>query len=318
MPKEKIKTVIIEVAGTILGAAIMAFGVASFLLPSQLSAGGVSGITTITYYLFNIPMGTMIIIINVPLFIFAGYRIGKEFFIKSLIGTISLSVFIDILDKYPAVTTDRFLASIYGGVIIGIGTAIILKVGSSTGGTELVANIIKTYNPYISMSRYLTIIDIVIVSLNVIFLGHIEIGLYSAIAIYLYGKMVDIIFEGIYFTKLLFIISDKNEEISDAIVNEVKRGVTGLYGKGMYKDKEKLVLICAASRRDVYKIKDLARRIDKKSFIVVANAREVVGKGFKEIGGRSLKLQNCDKRDSPFCCSSAILRTVPEVSSFCN
>ena len=282
MPKEKIKTVIIEVAGTILGAAIMAFGVASFLLPSQLSAGGVSGITTITYYLFNIPMGTMIIIINVPLFIFAGYRIGKEFFIKSLIGTISLSVFIDILDKYPAVTTDRFLASIYGGVIIGIGTAIILKVGSSTGGTELVANIIKTYNPYISMSRYLTIIDIVIVSLNVIFLGHIEIGLYSAIAIYLYGKMVDIIFEGIYFTKLLFIISDKNEEISDAIVNEVKRGVTGLYGKGMYKDKEKLVLICAASRRDVYKIKDLARRIDKKSFIVVANAREVVGKGFKE------------------------------------
>ena len=105
------------------------------------------------------------------------------------------------------------------------------------------------------MSRYLTIIDIVIVLLNVIFLGHIEIGLYSAIAIYLYGKLVDIIFEGIYFTKLLFIISDKNKEISDAIVNEVKRGVTGLYGKGMYKDKDKLILICAASRRDVYRIK---------------------------------------------------------------
>ena len=100
--------------------------------------------------------------------------------------------------------------------------------------------------------------------------------------IYLYGKLVDIIFEGVYFTKLLFIISDKNEEISSAIVNEVKRGVTGLYGKGMYKDKEKLILMCAASRRDVYKIKELARKIDKKSFIVVANAREVVGKGFKE------------------------------------
>ena len=291
MLKERIKLVIIDFIGTIIGAFIMAFGVSSFLLPNQLSSGGVSGITTITYYLFNIPMGTMIMIINIPLFIFAGYRIGKEFFVKSLIGTISLSLFIDILDQFPPITTDRFLASIYGGVIIGIGTALILKVGSSTGGTELVTNLIKTYNPYISMSRYLTIIDIVIVTLNVIFLGHIEIGLYSAIAIYLYGKMVDIIFEGIYFTKLLFIISDKNQEISDSIVNEVKRGVTGLYGKGMYKEKEKLILICAASRRDVYKIKDLARRIDKRSFIVVANAREVVGKGFKQIEGRSLKFQ---------------------------
>lgn len=291
MPKEKVRTIIIEYVGTIIGAAIMAFGVSSFLLPCQLSSGGIAGIATITYYLLKVPMGTMIMIINIPLFLFAGYRIGKEFFIKSLVGTISLSVFIDILEKYPPVTTDRFLASIYGGVIIGIGTAVILKVGSSTGGTELIASLIKTYNPYISLSRYLTIIDIVIVALNVIFLGQIEIGLYSAIAIYLYGKMVDIIFEGIYFTKLLFIISDKNQEISDAIVNEVKRGVTGLYGKGMYKEKDKLILICAASRRDVYKIKDLARKIDKRSFIVVANAREVVGKGFKQIEGRSLKFQ---------------------------
>ena len=284
MLNERIKKAIIESAGTVIGAAIMAFGVSSFLLPNQLSSGGISGIATITYYLLKIPMGAMIMIINIPLFILAGYKIGKEYFIKSLIGTVSLSLFIDILDKYPPVTTDRFLASIYGGVIIGVGTAIILKVGSSTGGTELVANLIKTYNPYISMSKYLTIIDIVIVTWNVIFLGHIEIGLYSAMAIYVYGKMIDITFEGIYFTKLLFIISDKNEEISNAIVTEVRRGVTGLYGKGMYKDKEKLVLICAASRRDVYKIKDLARKIDKKSFIVVANAREVLGKGFKEEG----------------------------------
>lgn len=282
MIQGKLKTAILEAAGTVIGAAIMAFGISSFLLPSQLSSGGVSGIATITYYLLNIPMGVMIMIINIPLFIFAGYKIGKEFFIKSLIGTVSLSLFIDILDKYPPVTTDRFLASIYGGVIIGIGTAIILKAGSSTGGTELIANLIKTYNPYISMSKYLTIIDIVIILLNVIFFRHIEIGLYSAIAIYLYGKMIDIIFEGVYFTKLLFIISDKNEEISETIKNEVKRGVTGLYGKGMYSNKDKLVLICAVSRGDVHKIKDLARKIDKRSFIVVANAREVLGKGFKE------------------------------------
>lgn len=282
MAKQKIKATILEILGTICGSAIMAFGIASFLLPSQLSSGGISGIATITYYLLKIPMGFMIMVINIPLFIFAGYKIGKRFFIKSLIGTISLSIFIDILDKYTPITTDRFLASIYGGVLIGIGTAIILKVDSSTGGTELIANLIKKYNPYISMSKYLTLIDIGIIVLNVIFFRQIEIGLYSAIAIYLYGKMVDVIFEGIYFTKLLFIISDKNDEISEAIKNEIKRGVTGLYGKGMYSNKEKIILFCAVSRGDVYHIKDLARKIDERSFIIVANAREVLGKGFKE------------------------------------
>ena len=220
--------------------------------------------------------------LNVPLFLLAGYRLGKEFFIKSLIGTVSLSIFIDILDKYQPVTTDRFLACIYGGVLIGIGTAIILKVGSSTGGTDLIANVIKTYNPYISMSRYLTIIDIVIIALNVIFFKHIEIGLYSAIAIYLFGQLIDIIFEGVHYTKLLFIISDKNEEISKVIRDNVKRGVTGLYGKGIYKNKDKLVLICAASRGDISRIKDIAKKIDRKCFVVIANAREVLGEGFKE------------------------------------
>lgn len=283
MNKINVKNGIINISGTVLGAAIMAFGTSAFLLPNQLSSGGLSGVATITYYLLKIPMGAMIMALNIPLFILAGYRLGKEFFAKSLIGTISLSIFIDIFDKYPPVTTDRFLACIYGGALIGIGTAIILKVGSSTGGTDLVATVIKGYNPYISMSKYLIIMDIVIISLNVLFFKHIEIGLYSAIAIYLYGQMIDIIFEGVYYTKLLFIISDKNDEIAKEISNEVKRGVTGLYGKGMYKSKDKLVLICAASRNDTAKIKDLAKKIDEKCFIVITNAREVLGKGFKEV-----------------------------------
>lgn len=282
MSNEKIRKSIIDAVGTVVGSAIMAVGVSSFLLPNQLSSGGFSGVATITYYLLKIPMGVMIMALNIPLFLFAGYRLGKEFFIKSLIGTFSLSIFIDILDKYPPITTDRFLACIYGGVIIGIGTAIILRVDASTGGTELIANIIKTYNPYISMSKYLTIIDIVIIGLNVVFFKHIEIGLYSAIAIYLYGQMIDIIFEGVHYTKLLFIISDKNDQISQAISDKVKRGVTGLYGKGMYRDKDKLVLICAASRGDVSEIKDIANGIDRNCFIVITNSREVLGKGFKE------------------------------------
>lgn len=162
------------------------------------------------------------------------------------------------------------------------GTAIILKVSSSTGGTDLVSYIAKEYKPTISMSRAIIIMDIVIVSLNVVFLKEIEIGLYSAIAIYLMGKIIDILFEGIYFTKLLLIISNKNEEIAKQIGDKIKRGTTGLFGKGMYTNEEKLVLICAASRGDISKIKIIARKIDPNSFIVITNSREVVGLGFKK------------------------------------
>lgn len=118
--KFNLKRIIVEILGTVLGAFVMATGVSLFLLPNQLSSGGVSGIATITYYLFKIPMGTMILIINVPLFLFAFFKIGKAFFTKSLIGTITLSMFIDMLDKLKPVTQDRFLACVYGGIIIGL------------------------------------------------------------------------------------------------------------------------------------------------------------------------------------------------------
>lgn len=272
-----------ECLGTLLGSLIMAAGTSLFLLPNQLSSGGVAGIATITYYLFNIPMGTVILAINIPLFALAVYKLGKMFFIKSMIGTISFSIFIDILDQVQALTNDRFLACIYGGIIIGFGTAIILKANSSTGGSDLVSYIAKAYKPNLRTSNIIIVIDIVIVSLNVIFFKEIEIGLYSAIAIYLMGKIIDVIFEGIYFTKLIFIISNKNEKIAKEIGDNIKRGSTGLIGKGMHTQKEKLVLMCAASRGDVARIKNIARKIDPQSFIIITNSREVVGLGFKNI-----------------------------------
>ena len=192
-----------------------------------------------------------------------------------------MSIFIDILDKFKPLTEDRILACVYGGIITGLGTAIILKVGSSTGGSDLLSNIIKGFNPSIRVGNMIVIIDIIIVTLYVLFFKEIEVGLYSAIAIYIMGKIIDIIFEGVYFTKLLIIISDKNEEIAKEIGKNIKRGTTGLYGKGMYTNEEKLVLMCAAARGDVSKVKDTARKIDPKSFIIITNSREVVGLGFK-------------------------------------
>lgn len=281
--KTKIKKIIVEIGGTILGSLIMAIGISLFLLPNQLSSGGVSGIATITYYLFHIPMGTMILLINIPLFLLSFYQIGKSFFFKSLVGTITLSVFIDILDKIEPLTQDRFLACVYGGIIIGLGTAILLKVNSSTGGSDLVSYVAKKHNPNLRTSNIITIIDIAIVTLNIMFFKEIEIGLYSAIAIYLMGKIIDIVFEGVYFTKLILIISDKTEEIAKEIKEKVQRGTTGLYGRGMYTNQEKLVLMCAASRRDIARVKTIARKIDNKSFIIITNSREVVGLGFKKM-----------------------------------
>ena len=276
-----LKNYLIDILGTILGSFIMAFAVSFFLLPNELSSGGFSGIATIFYYKLKIPMGITIASLNIPLFLIAGYKIGKKFFIKSIIGTLSLSVFIDILDTFNSFTNDKMLAAIYGGILTGIGTAIILKSHSSTGGSDLLTNIIKKYNNKIELGRVITIIDAIIVSLNVIFLKKVEIGLYSVIAIYLMGLMIDVIFEGIFFSKLIFIISDKNELIAKEIQKKAKRGITGLRGKGMYENKEKIVLMCAVGRRDIANIKKLIKIIDKDAFVVVTNSREVLGIGFK-------------------------------------
>lgn len=260
----------------------MAFGISMFLLPNKLSSGGFAGIATILYYLFKIPMGVTNILLNAPLFIFAAFKIGKKFFVKSIIGTISLSIFLDRFDTLSPLTEDSFLACIYGGIIVGIGTAVILKVNSSTGGSELISNLLKEYNSNVRVSNVIVIIDVIVVALNMIVFKEIEVGLYSAIAIYLMGKIIDILFEGVYFTKLVYIVSDKNEEIAKSIGNEIKRGTTGLYGKGMYTNKEKLVLICAAARRDIIKVKTAAKKIDPQAFIIISNAREVFGMGFKK------------------------------------
>ena len=278
---KKIKNISIEIIETIIGAFIMAIATSLFLLPNQLSSGGFAGIATILYYFLKIPMGITILAFNIPFFLFAGYKLGKGFLVKSIIGTITFSIAIDILDKLTPLTQDRFLACIYGGIIIGLGTAIILKANSSTGGSDLISLLVKKYNPDIRTSNVIIIVDTIIVGLNVLFFREIEIGLYSAIAIYLMGKIIDVVFEGIYFTKLIIIISNKSQEISEEIGEKIRKGATGIYGKGMYTNEHKTILMCAASRGDVARVKQTAKKIDPKSFIIIANAREVVGLGFK-------------------------------------
>lgn len=278
-----IKKYMFEIFLIAVGAFTMAIGTSLLLLPNKLSSGGFAGIATITYYLFNWSMGTVIVLLNIPFFIIAFIRIGKEFVIKSIIGTVMLSLFIDLLDKIQPLTNDRLLACIYGGILLGVGTSLILRASASTGGSDMVSYIIKSFKPGLSTSNLIVVFDFIVITLNVICFKQLEIGLYSAISIYLMGKVIDIIFEGIDFSKMMFIISDKYIEISNEIGNKISRGTTGIYSKGMYTNKEKTMLMCIASRGEVIKIRQIANRVDPKSFIVISNVREVYGKGFKKI-----------------------------------
>lgn len=280
--KNEVKSFLITSVGMIIGSFIMACSTAFFLLPNKLSAGGFSGLSTIAYYLFHVPAGTAMIILNVPLFVVAFFRIGKKFIVQSIMGTFFLSIFLNILERFPAVTNDRFLACIYGGIIMGIGTAIILKVNSSTGGSDLLSYVIRSFNDSFKSGDLIIGFDTVVIILTIFVFKDIEIGLYSAIAIYLMGKMIDIIFEGVDFAKVMFIVSDKYDDIAKIVGNDVQRGSTGIYAKGMHSSEDKMILFCVGSRNEIIRIKKIVNEIDKRAFIVIFNAREALGKGFEK------------------------------------
>lgn len=280
--KNEVKSFFITSIGLLVGSFIMACSTAFFLLPNKLSTGGFSGLSTIVYYLFHVPVGTAMIVLNVPLFFIAFFRVGRKFIIKSVAGTFFLSLFINVLERFPAVTTDKFLACIYGGIIMGIGTAIILKVSGSTGGSDLLSYVVRSFNDKFRSGDLIIAIDTVIIVISILVFKEIEIGLYSAIAIYLMGKMIDIVFEGVNFTKVMFIVSDKYEEIARIVGEDVKRGSTGIYAKGMHSNENKMMLFCAGARNEIIHIKRIATSIDNKAFIVIFNARETVGKGFEK------------------------------------
>lgn len=274
-----LKDIILIVFGTMFAG----FGMASFLLPNKLSSGGFTGIATVFYYFLGWNVGLTVIILNIPFFVYAFVRIGKKFLIKTVIATFLLSFFIDIFEYLPLLTNDRLLASIYGGVLIGIGTGLTFKAHTSTGGTDLIVQIVRSFKVRISSSKLLNLIDICVVVLNVVFFREFEIGLYSAIAIFLDGVLIDIVFEGINFSKLVFIVSNKNTEIVNMIHENLKAGATEIYGKGTYLNQNKVVIMSVMNRREIPILCENVYEIDRDAFLIVSNAREVYGLGFKSI-----------------------------------
>lgn len=280
----KRKNIIIlkDIIFSIIGCIFISAGIVFFLLPLKISAGGFSGIATITYYLFNLKLGTVIWILNIPLLIIGFFRIGKYFFFKTMFATWLLSFCINFFENMNLFLNidDILLSAIYGGVIIGIGTTCIFKANNSTGGTELLIQIILSYKDNIKVSKLLIIIDSIIVGLNLIVFKQIEIGLYSFIVIFLNSKIVDLFIEGVNFTKIVYIISDKSTEISNKILNDLDKGLSGIYGKGMYQNKEKLILMCVIKKRDLIKLKEIVKQVDDVAFMIISDAIDVYGLGF--------------------------------------
>ena len=269
----------------IIGCFVASFGKASFLVPSKLSSGGFSGIATILYYLFNFKIGSVIILLNIPLFIYSYFRIGKIFTCKSIFATVLYSKLIDIFDNRIIYIEDKFLACIYGGILIGLGLALVLKGGASTGGTDLVAHIAIKRQIKAKISTIIIIIDIFVVLMNIIAFKAIEIGLYSFISIWIIGKMIDVLFEGVNYSKVIYIITKKSNELKETLNIDLDKGVTCIYAETGFDRQEIKILMCVCKRYDVEKVKQASKKVDQNSFIIITDAREVYGLGFKNPQG---------------------------------
>lgn len=280
----KIKEIFEDFLYTTVGSVLISVGTSLFLLPYKISTGGFSGIATVFYYLYGIRIGSLILVLNVPLFIVGFFLIGKYFFIKTVYSTWLLSYVLNFIAELKVVVNvdDKMVAVIFGGIIVGIGTSLVFLGNSSTGGSELLIQIIQHFSKKIKISHLIIAIDSIVVIFNMLVFKNIEIGLYSLIAIYLNSKMVDTISEGINFSKVVYIISDKPNEISKSILNTLNKGVTGLYGRGMYRNEEMLILVCVVKNRDLLGMKKLVYSIDKNAFMFITDSAYVYGLGFSK------------------------------------
>jgi uncharacterized membrane-anchored protein YitT (DUF2179 family) len=271
-----------------IGAIITALSLVILTVPNKIAAGGVSGVATILYHMFGFKVGIVILVINVPLFLVAIYVLGGRIGIKTLWGIIVLSLTVDILSPILQPLTNEFiLASIYGGVLAGVGLGLVFRGGGTTGGTDLIAALTSYFFPHFSIGQGLFLIDgLVIVLAGIVF--DVELALYAAITIFVSTKIIDIIQEGFNITKSVFIISDQSKEIKDEILIKMRRGVTALKGYGGYSGREKDVLMVTINRAEITKIKNLIREIDEDAFVIMNEAHEVLGEGFKRINDKAI------------------------------
>lgn len=267
-----------------LGSAAYALGFVWCYAPNGIAFGGITGVAQIVNYLIPaLPVGVTVIVLNVPLFILGWRLIGGRLLVSSLYAMFISSVFIDTLTPLREwKSMDPLLACIFGGLLLGLSLGLIFQQGATTGGTDLMARLLKLKLAWLPMGKLLMGIDLaVIVAVSIVF-QTLYAALYGLVALYISTIVMDGVLYGMDTAKVAYIISDKNKEISDVLVKQMDRGVTILHGKGAYTGVEKDVLMCAFKQREIAAIKAAVKEIDPAAFVIVCNAHEVLGEGFRD------------------------------------
>lgn len=270
----------------LIGTFIMATGFVLFISPYKLAPGGVYGIAIILHHLFGFPIGISALLMDIPLTILGIRILGPKFGIKTIVGFVSTSLWVSLLEwtygYEPLVENDALLSAIFGGVLIGLGLGLVFKSRATSGGSDIIAMIFAKYT-HLPIGQLLIIVDSAIVLIGLAAFGRWEIPLYSWIVIFISGKVIDVVLQGLDYDKTLFIISDKQEEIRQKILFDLNRGGTILNGKGMFNGAEKSIIFTVVSRRELAILKDFIHKIDPNAFLTVINANEILGEGFKPI-----------------------------------
>lgn len=276
------KKIVLGYGGVLLGVIIAAFGVSFFLIPAKIAAGGVSGLATVVFHLTGFPAGITMLLLNIPLFLLSWRLIGPLFGVKTLFGTITMSLFVDLFNQYAVpMTSDLLLSAIYGGVISGIGMGIAFRAGGSTGGTDMAAQLMARFF-VTSVGQALLVVDGFVIILAGLAFG-LELAMYALIAVFITTKAIDLVQEGQNYAKATLIISEYAEEIGQTIMDRLERGVTSLDGRGMYTKDDKDVLLVIVSRMEIARVKEIVREFDEKAFVVIADVHEVLGEGFRRL-----------------------------------
>lgn len=270
----------------IVGAFIMAAGFVLFITPYKIVPGGVYGISIVLHHLFGTPVGLVALCFDIPLTLIGIKVLGPRFGIKTVVGFVFTAVFVDTITylwgEQPLVENDPLLSSIFGGVLVGIGLGMIFKAKATSGGSDIVAMIISKYTR-LPLGQLMIAVDSAIVVVGFAVFGDWKIPLYSLIVIYITGRVIDVILQGVNYDKALLIISDKSEQLRDKIIIDLDRGGTFIQGKGMYNGKDRTIIYTVVNRREVAILQDFIHKTDPNAFMTVINASEIIGEGFKSL-----------------------------------
>ncbi len=298
---KKIRGFLLDGVLFFLGSLTYAIAINTFTAPNNIAPGGVTGIATMINYGLGLPIGTMILVINVPLFILGFLYFGWKFIIKTIIATALSSVVIDLtVGILPQYHGEPLITVVFGGLLSGVGLALILMRGGTSGGTELAANLIAIKFPHISIGKLIFVLDVIVVLFSAWVYRDFESPLYAMIVIFITSWVIDAILYGtsIGTGKMMFIVSPHNKEIAAMILTKMERGVTALKSRGGYSGQEGEVLLCAVRRQEVYKVYRLIHEIDPAAFIIVGDAGEISGEGFRPITEKATAMR-LKKKSAP-------------------